>query len=392
MNKIKKKLSCIAIIPARGGSKTIPGKNLINFAGKPLLAWTIEQARSSCLIFDVCVTSDSSEILNVAKEYGASTIMWPKRIAGDRTSSESALLHAMKNLKVKPDYIVFLQASAPLRKAADINNAINKIIRDGADSLLSLTQVQEFIWYKTARGFKSLTFDSKNRKRRQDIKPIYYENGSIYIFKPRVLEKYGNHLAGKISVYMMEPWQRADIDGCLTLRWCEQLFCDYILQSSSKAISRSGVELIVYDFDGVMTDNKVIIDRFGNETVKTNRSDGLAVSKIRDMGIKQLILSLEKNPIVKKRSKKLGLVCLQGQEDKKKVLKEYLTLNNIDRNKVVFIGNDINDAEVMSYVGYPIAPNDACTCVKKIAKIITKAKGGDGVVREMLNILKNNLK
>lgn len=390
--RIKKKPLCIAIIPARGGSKGIAGKNLINFAGKPLLAWTIEQACSARLISDVYVTSDSKEILDVANQYGASTIIRPKRIAGDRASSESALLHALRNIKISPDYIVFLQAPAPLRKSSDIDNAINKIIKDKADSLLSLTEAHEFIRTKTAKSFKSLTFDSKNRKRRQEIKPIYYENGSIYVFKPQILERYKNRLGGKVSVYMMESWQRADIDDYLTLSWCEHLFYKHILTAQNKTIIRDKIDLIVYDFDGVMTDNKVFIDRFGNETVKINRSDGLAVSKIKEMGIEQMILSSEKNNIVRERAKKLGLMCLHGEKDKKKTLKDYLTINNIDKRKVVFVGNDINDTEVMNYAGFSIAPSDAHRQIKKIANIITKSTGGNGVVRELLDMLNSNIK
>ncbi len=387
-NGIKKKPLCVAIIPARGGSKGIPGKNLINFAGKPLIAWTIEQACSARLISDVYVTSDTKEILDVASQYGASTIKRPKKIAGDCTSSESALLHVLRKIKKNPDYIVFLQAPAPLREPYDIDDAINKIIKDKADSLLSLTEAQEFIWTKTAEKYKSLTFDLKNRKRRQEIKSIYYENGSIYVFKPKILEKYKNRLGGKVSVYMMKPWQRADIDDYLTLSWCEQLFCEHMLEvQSSKSITKEEIDLIVYDFDGVMTDNKVMIDRFGNENVRTNRSDGLAVSKIKEMGIKQMIISSEKNDIVIKRAEKLDLMCLHGQKDKKKTLKRYLTINNIDKKRVVFVGNDINDFEVMSYVGFSVAPSDAQKQIKKIANMITKSAGGNGVVRELFDML-----
>lgn len=379
-------MKILAIIPARGGSKTIPKKNIVDLAGRPLIAWSIEQAKLSKFISEVYVTSDSEEILEIAKICGAQTILRPKEISGDTATSESALLHALSQIKERPDYVVFLQATAPLRKPDDIDNAIKKIIKDNADSLLSLTESREFIWKKSRDKFVSLTFDYKDRKRHQDLDAIYYENGSIYIFKPEILEKYKNRLGGKISTYLMEPWQRVDIDDYTSLKWCEWLYWKYLAGRYNKNIL-SGIELIAYDFDGVMTDNKVTIDQFGNETVKINRSDGLAVSKIKNIGIRQIILSSEKNQVVGKRADKLGLPCLYGKDNKKEILKEYLHKFHISKDKVVFVGNDLNDMEVMNYVGYSVAPSDAHGEIKKIARITTRAKGGGGVVRELLDMI-----
>ena len=147
------------------------------------------------------------------------------------------------------------------------------------------------------------------------------------------------------------------------------------------------VKLIVYDFDGVMTDNRVIVDETGRESVVVNRADGLAVSLIRRMGIEQLILSTEKNPVVLKRAEKLGLLCLNGVDNKKETLIQHLYRANIDRKNVVYIGNDLNDLEVMEYVGYAVAPADADPAVKEIARTVTEARGGDGVIREFWDIL-----
>lgn len=149
-------MKIIAIIPARGGSKGIPQKNIIDFAGKPLIAWTIEQAKSSNLISEVYVSSDSQEILTVASNYGAKPILRPKEISGDKSSSESALLHALDQMSEEPDLVVFLQTTSPLRKMDDIDNAINKLIENKADSLLSLTETQEFMWEESKGDFKPL--------------------------------------------------------------------------------------------------------------------------------------------------------------------------------------------------------------------------------------------
>ncbi len=146
------------------------------------------------------------------------------------------------------------------------------------------------------------------------------------------------------------------------------------------------IDLIVYDFDGVMTDNRVIIFQDGTEAVIVNRSDGLGVDRFRSFGIPQLILSTEKNPVVKARAAKLHLEVIASCKDKKNELKKYCKKMKYDLSNVAYIGNDINDLEAMKIVGYPIAPADAHVEVKKIARIITKTMGGNGVIRELLDI------
>lgn len=146
------------------------------------------------------------------------------------------------------------------------------------------------------------------------------------------------------------------------------------------------INLIVYDFDGVMTDNRVIIFQDGTEAVIVNRSDGLGVERFRSLGIPQLIISTETNPVVKTRAAKLHLEVIASCKDKKNVLKKYCKKMKYDLSKVAYIGNDINDLEAMKMVGYPIAPANAHIEIKKISKIITKTIGGNGVIRELLDI------
>ena len=148
-------------------------------------------------------------------------------------------------------------------------------------------------------------------------------------------------------------------------------------------------QLIVYDFDGVMTDNKVYVDQNGNEMVQVNRADGLGVSEIKKLGIDQLIISTEKNSVVSKRAKKLGIPSYFGIDDKKSLLLEYCNKNSIDIEKIIYIGNDINDKEAMEIVGFKMCPSDANQEIKKIADHILKSKGGMGVIRELLDYLNN---
>jgi len=221
-------MKIVSIIPARGSSKSIPRKNIVDFAGKPLMLWTIEQAKASALVSEIYVTSDSKEILEIADSAGVRPIIRPPELSTDIATSESALIHVLNQIKEEPEYIVFLQATAPLRKSKDIDNAISQLIDGAADSLLSVTKAYDYIWKESEGTISSLNFDFLQRKRRQDIKPLYYENGSIYVFKPDILEKYGNRLGGKISVYYMEPWQMVDINDNADLEWAEWLFIKHL--------------------------------------------------------------------------------------------------------------------------------------------------------------------
>ncbi len=150
------------------------------------------------------------------------------------------------------------------------------------------------------------------------------------------------------------------------------------------------INLICYDFDGVMTDNKVYIDQDGCEMVQVNRADGLGVAEIKKLGIVQIILSTEKNPVVGQRSKKLGLTCLQGISDKTYALKKFCQKNNISLDEVAYVGNDINDLEAMELSGITFCPADAHKSIKKISDHVLKSKGGQGVVREIFDYLINN--
>jgi len=154
-------------------------------------------------------------------------------------------------------------------------------------------------------------------------------------------------------------------------------------------IDNNIIKLIVYDFDGVMTDNRVYVDQKGNEMVQVNRADGLGVSEIKKLGIEQMIISTEKNTVVSTRAKKLNIDCLQGIDNKKKALQKYCIENNYDLKNVAFVGNDINDKEVMGVVGKTYCPSDAHESIKTISDHILMSKGGDGVVRELLDLITN---
>ena len=149
------------------------------------------------------------------------------------------------------------------------------------------------------------------------------------------------------------------------------------------------IRLIVYDFDGVMTDNKVFVDQYGKEIVQVNRGDGLGIAEIKKLGIEQVIISTEKNKVVAQRAKKLKIECFHGIDNKKSCLKEYAESHQINLNSICFVGNDLNDEEVMSSVGLKVCPMDSAQEIKDIADVVIQKKGGDGVVRELFNFIKS---
>ncbi len=210
-------MSTVAIIPARGGSKGLKKKNIYSVAGKPLLAWTIQQALASTSIDKVFVSTDSFIISGIAKEYGAEVIERPAKFSGDKASSESAISHALEVIELEYEMavstVVFLQATSPLRKPGDIDAAMEVFRREGADSLISVTKADDLTLWESREGkWTSVNFDYRNRGMRQDRPTQFIENGSIYIFTPETLATFDNRIGEKLSIYEMEFWQTWEID------------------------------------------------------------------------------------------------------------------------------------------------------------------------------------
>ncbi len=219
-------METIAVIPARGGSKGFPRKNLAELAGVPMVAWSVKQAIESDAVDRVLVSTDDLEIADVARLYGADVVDRPAALATDDATSESALLHALEVIGAGGqnliDFVVFLQATSPVRESSDIDAAIARVRKTGADSLFSCTRVEDyFMWEDSPRGYRSVNYDFRNRSRRQDITPRYLENGSIYIVSPQILRRDHNRLGGKIEIYEMPFWKSFQVDEEADLAICE---------------------------------------------------------------------------------------------------------------------------------------------------------------------------
>lgn len=221
----------VAIIPARGGSKGIPGKNLKPVCGVPLLAWSIMQAKAAASVDSVWVSSDSDDILAVARAYGAHGLRRPDALSGDTASSESAWQHALQEIEesgVVVDFVVGMQATSPIRSASDLNQALEKVRLENLDSLLTVTEVEDYFnWRLGTNGPESINYDYRSRKRRQLIEKRYLENGSFYVFRPSILKDFGNRLGGAIGMHVMERHKMFQIDNPEDIRLCEAILRGY---------------------------------------------------------------------------------------------------------------------------------------------------------------------
>ena len=231
----------VAIVLARGGSKSIPNKNLIDFCGRPLLAWTIEHAIAAEAVGSVWVSSDSAAILDLAESCGARSIRRPIELADDLATSESGWRHALDEIERRGhevDLVVALQATSPVRQSEDIDRAIKDYYMHGYDSLFSGSMLDDFlIWRRRPNGeLAGINYDYMRRNRRQDIEPQYLENGSMYLFRPNGFRRNQNRLHGHIGMYLMPIWKSFEIDEPESLEFCALLMRNYLLQRLPPAV------------------------------------------------------------------------------------------------------------------------------------------------------------
>jgi CMP-N,N'-diacetyllegionaminic acid synthase len=216
----------VAIIPARGGSKGIPRKNIRNLANKPLLAHTIEAARNAKLVDTVITSTDDNEIAAVALRYDSEVVIRPPELATDGASSESALLHVLRDLETRgitPEIVVFLQCTSPLMTSDQIDESVRRIL-EGYDSAISVTEDYGYYWQKNSDG----TIDPmrSERQMRQDMEPWYCESGAFYTTKTELLLKTGNRYSGRVSPVVVPAEQAIQIDEPYDL-WLMERYFEY---------------------------------------------------------------------------------------------------------------------------------------------------------------------
>ena len=276
-----------------------------------------------------------------------------------------------------------VQATSPLRQPDDISRAIRMLVAEGADSLFSGCVVHGFVW-RRERGsdaWQSFSYDFHHRQRRQEAPEDIVENGSIYVFRPSILEQYGNRLGGKIAAYLMDPVDSFQVDVPSDLELMEQLLA--ARRAPAAQASLAPVRMLVLDFDGVLTDDAVFVTEAGNETVRCSRSDGWGIARLREAGVDVVVLSTETNSVVGARCRKLRIACVQACDDKRTALEQLVADRGLTAAEVAYVGNDVNDLACLRWVGVPIAVADARPEVRAAARLVTTRAGGNGAVREV---------
>lgn len=371
------RVNTIAIIPARGGSKGIPRKNLISLCGKPLIAWTIEAALAASTIDAVYVSTDADDIMEAAIQYGAQGIWRPAEISGDCARSEDAILHALEVIGT-PDITVMLQCTSPLVTADDIDQTVALAQSDYADCAFTVAPFHRFVWNADADG---INHDHHHRARRQDAQPQYIETGAVYAMRTRGFQKQQHRFFGRRSMHVVPVDRAIEIDD-----WHDLIIAEALLRDRQRVQQvRFKPDAIVFDFDGVLTDNRVSIHEDSTEVVACNRSDGHAIAHLRANGIRVLVLSGEENPVVRTRCEKLGVECIQGVYDKLDILERWAAICGVPLDRTAYVGNDANDIHAMQAVGMSFAVADAWPDVKRIATHVLSRNGGAGIARELLD-------
>lgn len=384
---------CCAVIPARGGSKGIIGKNLRIIAGLPLVAHTIVAARAAKRVGLVLVSTDDPAIAEAARAYGAQVVWRPAELASDTASSESALLHALDSAEVaayRPELLAFLQCTSPLTLAQDIDATIDKLLFEHADSALAVTRFHYFTWRHTPEGASGVNHDKRTRPRRQDREAEFLETGAVYAMRVDGFRQARHRFFGKTVMYEMPADRVCEIDDAHDLDLAELRLRERA-RSHARFLLPQPIDALVMDFDGVLTDNLVHVAQDGQETVSCSRGDGLGLEQLRKRGLRMLVLSKEQNSVVQARCRKLQLPYEQGIQAKLPALLAYCQREGVRPEHTVYIGNDVNDLECLAAVGCGVAVADAHPEAKRHAKLILRAHGGRGAVRELCDLILDHL-
>jgi N-acylneuraminate cytidylyltransferase len=378
----------VVFIPVRGGSKSIPLKNIKLFCGKPLVYWNISALQNSDKIDDIIVATDSDEIKKTVRDFHFDKVKIYNRSienASDTASTESVMLEYLNqaNLSVD-DVFILVQATSPLTETKHFDEALDIYSQGSFDSILTCVRNYRFFWNVDGT---SKNYDYRNRPRRQNFAGEWMENGAFYINTVQNILESKNRLSGKIGIYEMPEYTATEIDEPDDWAILESLMYRHILSKRPK----KKIKLFLTDVDGVLTDAGMYYSEQGDELKKFNTRDGMAFQLLREAGIKTGIITSENTKIVENRAKKLKVDYLyQGKREGGKLAAatEICEKEGITLDEVAYIGDDINCYELLLSVGMAACPADAVNKIKNIPNIfILNKKGGEGAFREFVEFM-----
>ncbi|MFD3315008.1 cytidylyltransferase domain-containing protein [Streptomyces sp. NPDC058694] len=403
----------LAVIPARGGSKGVPAKNLLPVGGVPLVARAVRECVAARLVTDVVVSTDDQAIAAAAREAGAEVVLRPAAIAGDTATSEAAVLHAMDAHEAMHgsvvDAVLLVQCTSPFIIREDIDGVAGAVVENGADTALTVAPFHGFIWrdadddptaVDTERtqavgggtavanttatdGGYGVNHDKSFRPRRQDRPQDLLETGAAYAMNAAGLREHKHRFFGRTELVRTDPARVLEIDDPHDLARARALAPLFDANRPGTLPTADDIDAVVLDFDGTQTDDRVLIDSDGREFVSVHRGDGLGIAALRKSGLTMLILSTEQNPVVAARARKLQIPVLHGIDRKDLALKQWCEEQGIAPERVLYVGNDVNDLPCFALVGWPVAVASAHDVVRGAARAVTTVPGGDGAIREI---------
>ncbi len=382
----------IAFIPVRGGSKSIPLKNIKEICGKPLVYWTAKAACECRYIDAVFIATDSREIEAAVVYFkGKEPALFSKLCvvgrsaenASDTASTESVMLEFASQYQF--ENMILIQATSPLLTGADVDGGFELFESDGTDSVLSVVRQKRFLWELNAEGFVSPSnYDVYKRPRRQDFHGYLMENGAFYITSKADLFKSKNRLSGNIKAYEMSEETALEIDEPSDFLIIEALMRKR-QEAGSSGKAALDIKMIVTDCDGCLTDGGMYYSENGDELKKFNTKDGMALSRAHSKGLITGIITGESQSLNTRRADKLKMDFIEsGVFNKDEALKKLCNQFGINPDNVLYIGDDINDISAMAIAGTTACPADASCDVRKVAGYIAKKRGGDGAVRDII--------
>lgn len=390
-----KQPTVLAVIPARGGSKGVPAKNLAQVGGVPLVVRAVRACLASSEVTDVVVTTDAPAVAETARAAAEALgetgrlhcVQRPEAIAGDTATSEAAVLHAMDTYEAEHgrtvDVVLLVQCTSPFIAREDIDGVAAAVAREGADTAVTVAPFHGFLWRDGSAVEDhnyGVNHDKKVRPRRQDRPEDLLETGAAYAMDAAGFRTHRHRFFGHTALVRTDPARVLEIDDPHDLARARALAP---LLDPAPLPTREDIDAVVLDFDGTQTDDRVLIDSDGRETVAVHRGDGLGIAALRKAGVPLLILSTEQNPVVAARAHKLRVPVLHGIDRKDLALKQWCDEQSIAPERVLYVGNDVNDLPCFALAGWPVAVASAHDSVRAAARAVTKTPGGFGAVREI---------
>lgn len=379
-------MSVVALVPARCGSKSIKLKNIRPFCGKPLLYWCLQALQDAQQVDRIVVATDCDQIASCVEDFNltkASIFHRQKENAGDTSSTEDVIFEYLNKVRTTDeDLLLLVQATNPFSTSADFDAAIAQLENSTSESLLSCSRIKRFLW--TENG-EPLNYQYQKRPRRQEFPGTMMENGAFYLSKVGYIKKSGNRLSGKIGIYEMPSYAILELDEEDDWLQGEYLMRKYVLPKPDI----SEIRLFLSDVDGVLTDAGMYYAENGDELKKFNTYDGMGFQLLQKKGVKVGIVTKEDRMLNRRRAEKLGLdFHFHGVDNKLELVKDLCKELDIDLRNVAYIGDDINDQELLEAVGIAACPANARSSIKDLPGIIRLSQsGGTGAVRELVESL-----